>query len=214
MADGGRQIANQKSKGLQPLGLLWYNVGVKSKAALVTLLLLLPLVLTACKYFAPAAAWANVTPGPLVTRTASPQRTAAVTSAVASVEAEVTYVFDGDTIAVRIAGQEARVRYIGIDAPESTYEHDPFGPEATAKNKELVAGKRVRLEKDVSETDRYGRLLRYVYVGDVMVNAELVRLGYAQASSFPPDVRYQALLARMQREARAAGRGLWGLPQQ
>ena len=103
------------------------------------------------------------------------------------------------------------MRYIGIDAPESTYEHDPYGPEATAKNRELVAGKRVRLEKDVSEIDRYGRLLRYVYVGDVMVNAELVRLGYAQASSFPPDIRYQALFARLQQEARAAGRGLWGV---
>lgn len=129
----------------------------------------------------------------------------------ASIEAEVTYVYDGDTIEVRISGQEYRVRYIGIDAPESTYEHDPYGPEATAKNRELVAGKRVRLEKDVSEIDRYGRLLRYVYVGDVMVNAELVRLGYAQASSFPPDIRYQALFARLQQEARAAGRGLWGV---
>lgn len=192
-------------------------MAVKSKAASAILLLLVPFILTACKYFAPAATWANVTPGPPITRTVSPQHTASpartAPAAAAAVEAEVTYVFDGDTIAVRIAGQEVRVRYIGIDAPESTYEHDPFGPEATAKNRELVAGKRVRLEKDVSETDRYGRLLRYVYVGDVMVNAELVRLGYAQASSFPPDVRYQALFARLQQEARTAGRGLWGLPQ-
>ncbi len=191
-------------------------MAVKSKAALA-LLLLIPFILTACKYFAPAATWANVTPGPPITRTVSPQDTASparTATAAAPVDAEVTYVFDGDTIAVTIDGQEVRVRYIGIDAPESTYQHDPFGPEATAKNRELVAGKRVRLEKDVSETDRYGRLLRYVYVGDLMVNAELVRLGYAQASSFPPDVRHQALFARMQQEARTAGRGLWGLPQE
>lgn len=170
---------------------------MKSKAALVILLLLLPPVLAGCKYFAPAASWENVTPGLPITRTAAPQRTVAAAPLPAVVEAEETYVFDGDTIEVRIAGRIYRVRYIGIDAPESTYEHDPFGPEATAKNRELVAGKRVRLEKDVSETDRYGRLVRYIYVGDVIVNAELVRLGYAQANAFPPDICHQALLARM-----------------
>ena len=190
---------------------MWYNGGVKSKVAPALLLLFVPFILTACQYFAPAETWAKVTPGPRLTLSPVPPRAATVTPTAASVEAEVTYVYDGDTIEVRIAGQAYRVRYIGIDAPESVYEHDPYGPEATAKNRELVAGKRVRLEKDVSEIDRYGRLLRYVYVGDVMVNAELVRLGYAQASSFPPDIRYQALFARLQQEARAAGRGLWGV---
>ena len=89
-----------------------------------------------------------------------------------------------------------------------------MAPEATAKNEELVGGKVVRLEKDVSETDRYGRLLRYVWVGDLMVNAELVRLGCAQVSTYPPDVKYVDLFLRLQREAREAGRmcGLLSTP--
>ena len=72
-----------------------------------------------------------------------------------------------------------------------------------------MSGKTVRLEKDVSETDRYGRLLRYVWVGDLMVNAELVRQGYAQAATFPPDVKYQQKFSALQKEAQTAGRGLW-----
>jgi micrococcal nuclease len=77
-------------------------------------------------------------------------------------------------------------------------------------NTALVAQQRVILEKDVSETDQYGRLLRYVYVGDRMVNAELVRLGYARAPSYPPDIRHQEYLRQLEAEARRAGRGLWG----
>jgi len=72
-------------------------------------------------------------------------------------------------------------------------------------------GKTVRLEKDVSDTDKYGRLLRYVFVDDLLVNAELVRLGYAQAVTFPPDIRNQNLFLQLQNEARNAGRGLWGI---
>jgi micrococcal nuclease len=67
----------------------------------------------------------------------------------------------------------------------------------------------VRLELDVRARDQYGRLLAYVWVGDLMVNAELVRLGYAQVMTVPPNVRHQALFVKLQREARAAGRGLW-----
>ena len=126
------------------------------------------------------------------------------------VQAQVVNVIDGDTIEVSIEGQTHKVRYIGIDTPEKAVE--PFGPEAAAKNKELVGGKVVELEKDVSETDQYGRLLRYVYVGDLMVNAELVRLGFAQASAYPPDVKYQDLFLRLQQEAREANRGFWGAP--
>jgi micrococcal nuclease len=72
-----------------------------------------------------------------------------------------------------------------------------------------VAGQTVRLEWDVERRDRYGRLLTYVYVGDLMVNAELVRQGYAQVATFPPNVKYQDLFLRLQREAREAKRGLW-----
>lgn len=122
----------------------------------------------------------------------------------------VTKVVDGDTI--QIEGGKV-VRYIGIDTPETV---DPrqsvqcFGKEASDKNKGLVAGKKVRLVKDVSETDRYGRLLRYVYVGDIFVNDYLVRKGYAYASSYPPDVKYQKQFNEAQTEARVNSRGLWG----
>ncbi len=80
---------------------------------------------------------------------------------------------------------------------------------ATASNRALVQGKTVWLEKDVSETDRYGRLLRYVYVGDVMVNAELVRLGHAVARQYPPDTRHHALFEQLEAPAKAAGIGIW-----
>lgn len=130
-----------------------------------------------------------------------------------AVEAQVVRVVDGDTIIVRLDGRDVRVRYIGINAPESA---DPrrevqcFGKEAAARNEQLVGGKRVRLEKDVSETDQYGRLLRYVYVDGTMVNAVLVQEGYAYAITVPPDVRYAEELRRLEREAREARRGLWG----
>jgi len=124
----------------------------------------------------------------------------------------VTEVIDGDTIEVQIGEQRYKVRYIGIDTPETKHPEKPvewMGPEAAAKNEELVGGKLVRLEKDVSETDKYGRLLRYVWVGDMMVNAELVRLGFAQVSTYPPDVKYVDLFLKLQQEAREARRGLW-----
>jgi len=85
-----------------------------------------------------------------------------------------------------------------------------FGVEASNKNKALVEGKTVCLERDISETDKYGRLLRYVWIGDTMVNAELVRLGYAQVYTYPPDVKYQDYFLQLQRQARDAGLGLWG----
>ena len=128
--------------------------------------------------------------------------------------AQVVYVVDGDTFEVEIDGQEYRVRYIGIDAPETVKPDTPvewMGPEAKAANKALVAGKIVYLEKDVSNVDKYGRLLRYVFLADgTFVNGELVRQGYAQAITYPPDVKYQDRLRVLQREARAAGLGLWG----
>jgi micrococcal nuclease len=73
----------------------------------------------------------------------------------------------------------------------------------------IVEGRRVRLEVDVQSRDRYGRLLAYVWVDDVMINAELVRLGFAQVMTVPPNVRHHALFVRLQRDARAARRGLW-----
>jgi len=101
------------------------------------------------------------------------------------------------------------VRYIGIDTPEIYPQSEPFGREAWQANRRLVEGKRVRLERDVSETDKYGRLLRYVYVDGVFVNAELVKQGLARAKAYPPDTKYQDYLRQMETEAREAGRGMW-----
>ena len=124
--------------------------------------------------------------------------------------AKVIRVIDGDTI--EIEGGE-RVRYIGMDTPETV---DPrksvqcFGVEASNKNKELVEGKTVLLKKDISERDRYGRLLRYVFINNNLINLELVEQGFAYSDTVPPDVEYQDLFLKAQSEARAAGIGLWG----
>lgn len=129
-----------------------------------------------------------------------------------SLEGAVVRVVDGDTIHVRLGDRVEKVRYIGMNTPEvhhPTKGEEPGGREAAEVNRQLVAGKRVRLELDVRSRDRYGRLLAYVWVGDVMVNAELVRLGYAQVMTVPPNVRHQELFLKLQRQARDAGRGLW-----
>ena len=118
----------------------------------------------------------------------------------------VLEVIDGDTIVIE---GEYRVRYIGIDAPETSPDQEDFGIEAWQANRRLVEGNEVRLERDVSDSDKYGRLLRYVFVGDVLVNAELVRQGLAEAKAYPPDTKYQDLLNQMEVEARTAGRGMW-----
>ncbi|OGN91229.1 MAG: hypothetical protein A2Z70_00020 [Chloroflexi bacterium RBG_13_48_17] len=117
--------------------------------------------------------------------------------------ATVTRVIDGDTIVIQ-GGYH--VRYIGLDAPESD---EFYYLEAKQMNEELVAGKKVRLEKDISDKDSYGRLLRYVYIGDDFVNAEIVRQGCAWAIAYPPDVKYQVYLEAMEKEARQLKRGVW-----
>ena len=125
-------------------------------------------------------------------------------------EATVNYVVDGDTVNVILNGSEFRVRYIGMDTPE---QGEPFYEDASRANQRLVEGQTVVMVKDVSETDRYGRLLRYVYLSDgTMVNGELVRLGFAQTATYPPDVKHQDLFLELQQEARNNGRGLWGQP--
>jgi len=115
-------------------------------------------------------------------------------------------VIDGDTIVIE---GNYRVRYIGIDAPEIYPHLEAYGIEAWQANCHLVEGKRVRLERDVSETDIYGRLLRYVYADGTFVNAELVREGLAKAEAYPPDTKYQDYLAELEEQARRAGKGMW-----
>ncbi|HTN25196.1 MAG TPA: thermonuclease family protein [Solirubrobacteraceae bacterium] len=129
-------------------------------------------------------------------------------------EGRVVRVVDGDTIAVLVGGRRERVRYIGIDTPETHHPTKPvqcYGAKAAAYNARLVAGERVRLVRDVEERDRFGRLLAYVYrVRDgLFVNAELARRGYARALTIAPDVRYAERFATLVHDARAAGRGLW-----
>jgi micrococcal nuclease len=123
----------------------------------------------------------------------------------ASLEGHVVRIVDGDTIHVRIGDHVEKVRYIGVNAPELHHPRkgeEPGGREAAAVNGALVAARDVRLETDVQIRDRYGRLLAYVWVGETMVNAELVRRGYAQAMTVPPNVRHQRLFLALQRQAR------------
>jgi endonuclease YncB( thermonuclease family) len=123
-------------------------------------------------------------------------------------------IVDGDTIIV-VLDQDRKaysVRYIGMDAPETTGQVESFSSEAAARNRELVHGKNATLIKDVSETDRYGRLLRYVIVDDLFVNYELVAQGYASAASFPPDVACIPEFQAAEKQASASRLGLWGAP--
>lgn len=127
-----------------------------------------------------------------------------VTSTINSARSvKVIRVLDGDTI--EIEGGE-RVRYLGINAPESG---QPFSTEATRENERLVAERTVNLEFDVQTQDRYGRLLAHIWVGDVLVNKEIVRNGYAVTETIQPNVKYQDLMLAAEQEARAACRGLW-----
>jgi micrococcal nuclease len=118
-----------------------------------------------------------------------------------TLSAQVLRVVDGTTIRVDLDGGHERVGYLGIEA---------LGPPAAEANRHLVQGQRVWLELDAPLRDGEGRLLAYVYVGNLMVNAELVRLGYAQVATVPSHVKYQELFLKLQREAREAKRGLWG----
>jgi micrococcal nuclease len=125
----------------------------------------------------------------------------------------VTRVVDGDTILIDLDGTEERVRLIGVDTPESVHPNDeknvPYGEIAAAFTKERLEGKRVRIELDAQERDRYGRLLAYVYTDDEMFNETLLSEGHAQIATYPPNVRYVETFASLQKDARARGIGLW-----
>jgi len=128
----------------------------------------------------------------------------------------VSKVIDGDTIEIE-GGM--KVRYIGIDTPETSHPTKGvqcFGRQATERNRQLVEGKKVILEKDISETDKYGRLLRYIWIRSTgsgqadLVNEILVKEGFAFSSSYPPDIKYQERFRQAEIQARGSNKGLWG----
>jgi micrococcal nuclease len=118
-------------------------------------------------------------------------------------------VVDGDTIEIKdSAGKTFKVRYIGIDTPENG---DNYFKEAKEANENLVLNKTIKMYKDVSETDKYGRLLRYIYVETIFINAYLVENGFAMASTYPPDVEHSDYFANLQNTAQSKGLGFWGI---
>lgn len=145
------------------------------------------------------------------------------------IPATVVEAVDGDTVVVRLGdGRTERVRFIGVDTPEThhpTVGEEPYGREAASFTAKSINGRTVWLELDVQERDQYGRLLAYVWLAEPrdgseaevrakMFNARLLLEGYAQVLTVPPNVKYADLFAKLQREAREQGRGLWGLPAQ
>ena len=115
-------------------------------------------------------------------------------------------VIDGDTAEFEIEGVRYRVRYIGVNTPEKG---QAYYKEAKEYNERLLQSGEIVLYKDVSETDRYGRLLRYVKAGNVFVNYDLVKNGYAQVMTLPPDVSCSETFLNAQEFAISAKRGLW-----
>jgi micrococcal nuclease len=131
----------------------------------------------------------------------------------ARLRARVTRVIDGDTIEVRIGRRRDEVRYIGVDTPETVKPGTPvqcFGPRASAFNHHLLGGRRVRLVLGAERRDVYGRLLAYVHLGGLFVNAELLRRGLARTLTIPPNDLHAALFSSLERAAGRRGAGLWG----
>lgn len=116
----------------------------------------------------------------------------------------VTRVIDGDTIDVDLGGEIFRVRYVGANTPERD---EPCYSDAVRANRDLVEGETVRLVVDTTDTDRFDRLLRYVYVGDLLVNGELIRQGYAEVVLYEPDDRFYDSFRELERDARRARLG-------
>lgn len=180
----------------------------------------------------PTAELPEATPTPLVeatfTATALPTQVVANTATPTSTPApaptadpnfstgQVVDVIAGDVIDVQIDGVEHRVKYILIDTPkvqDPEVGTEPFGSEALMINRQLVEGQTVRLERDQKNEDEFGRLLRYVYVGDTMVNEELVRQGVARVELIPPNLKYAARLQEVERAVREQNVGIWSQPE-
>ena len=130
-----------------------------------------------------------------------------------AVEARVVRIVDGDTARMLITGREESVRYIGIDTPESAIPGERpecFGKQAARLNERLVEGEQVRLVFGRERRDHYGRLLAYVYRGEILVNAQIVRRGYARTLAIAPNTEFADRFARLEQAAANAGLGLWG----
>jgi micrococcal nuclease len=119
----------------------------------------------------------------------------------------VARVIDGDTIEL---SQSGRARLIGVDTPEVHGGVECYGREASSFAERRLEGRRVRVRRGVDDRDRYGRLLVYLYVGDRMFNADLVREGYASPMTVPPNVEHAETFVRLARRAREEQVGLWG----
>ena len=122
----------------------------------------------------------------------------------------VATIIDGDTF---VLSDGRHVRMIGIDTTEPRPKHgggpECFSSEATARASALLLGKDIVLERDISNTDKYGRLLRYVYSGEVFINKTLVQEGYAKARMYRPDITHHKELEDAESAAKQAGLGLW-----
>lgn|GEM_PF-2264827 len=127
------------------------------------------------------------------------------------IRGQVLSVSDGNTLTVLIGNRKETVRLIGSDAPEPA--QSPWGPAAIQALKTLAEGRAVRLELDDARRDQAKRLLAYVFIGDTMVNLEMVRLGQALASNRPPNAAHSEEYKNAEREAREAGRGMWNAAQ-
>src|SRR3954453_8545768 len=126
--------------------------------------------------------------------------------------APVTRVVAGDTVEVRLDGRLEKVRLIGVDTPGAVKPGTPvqcYAKAASAETQRLLDGRRVPLRFDAERRDRYGRLLAYVYRDGLFVNSELVERGYARTLTISPNVAHAVLFARLARDARHDGRGLW-----
>ncbi len=130
----------------------------------------------------------------------------------------VKKVVDGDTFWIDDGSQKGvKIRLIGVDAPESrntaTKEIGYFGRQASDYLSKLIAGRKVRLVYDVGHFDKYGRTLAYVYLENgTFVNAKLVKEGYANVMTIPPNVKYADTFLKLERKARNQKRGMWGEP--
>lgn len=132
----------------------------------------------------------------------------------------VKKITDGDTFWIYNGTSEGeKIRLIGVDAPESKSVFKKkkgfFGTESKEYLTNLLKGKHVKLEYDIDRTDQYGRTLAYVYLEDgTFVNADLVKNGYAQIMTIPPNVKHADEFLRLQQEARENNRGLWNISNQ